>query len=123
MDKKPLIAIHEGRYYRRNDGLALGPGPFVRGLEYATNTRAHLIGKPNVEFFQGAIPVGASAADCIMIGDDVMDDVHGAMAVGMKGILVKTGKYLPGAENIQPSPTAVVDNFSQAVDLILENKI
>ena len=32
----PLIAIHKGRYYKRSDGLALGPGPFVHCFEYAT---------------------------------------------------------------------------------------
>ncbi|KAJ1346335.1 Haloacid dehalogenase-like hydrolase domain-containing protein 2 [Parelaphostrongylus tenuis] len=31
-----LIAVHKGRYYRRADGLALGPGPFVAAIEYAT---------------------------------------------------------------------------------------
>ena len=28
-----------------------------------------------------------------MIGDDILTDVHGAQQVGLKGILVKTGKY------------------------------
>ncbi|XP_027223537.2 haloacid dehalogenase-like hydrolase domain-containing protein 2 isoform X3 [Penaeus vannamei] len=31
-----LIAIHKARYYKRSDGLALGPGAFVAGLEYST---------------------------------------------------------------------------------------
>lgn len=31
-----LIAVHEGKYYKRGDGLAIGPGFFTRGLEYAT---------------------------------------------------------------------------------------
>lgn len=34
-----LIAIHKGRYYKRKDGLALGPGPFVEALEYATDVK------------------------------------------------------------------------------------
>ncbi|PIO52609.1 hypothetical protein TELCIR_26083, partial [Teladorsagia circumcincta] len=34
-----LVAIHKGRYYRRADGLALGPGPFVAALEYATGAK------------------------------------------------------------------------------------
>ena len=31
-----------------------------------------------------------------MIGDDVNDDVLGAIGAGMKGILVRTGKYREG---------------------------
>ncbi|KAK6010024.1 HAD hydrolase family [Ostertagia ostertagi] len=34
-----LVAIHKGRYYKRADGLALGPGPFVAALEYATGAK------------------------------------------------------------------------------------
>jgi ribonucleotide monophosphatase NagD (HAD superfamily) len=33
-----------------------------------------------------------------MIGDDVRQDVHGAMALGMRGVLVQTGKYRRGDE-------------------------
>lgn len=42
------------------------------------------------------------------------------MAIGMKGILVKTGKYLPNV-TIPPDPTAIVVNFSAAVDWIAEH--
>lgn len=47
----PLIAIHKARYYKRKDGLALGPGPFVEGLEYATDCKATVVGKPEKTFF------------------------------------------------------------------------
>lgn len=36
LEGAPLIAIHKARYYKRSDGLALGPGAFVAGLEYST---------------------------------------------------------------------------------------
>lgn len=38
------------------------------------------------------------------------------MAIGMKGVLVKTGKYLPNVI-LDPAPTKVVENFSKFVDL------
>lgn len=41
------------------------------------------------------------------------------MNVGMKGILVKTGKYLPSVV-VDPPPTATLENFSAAVDWIEE---
>lgn len=70
-----------------------------------------------------------------------MNDVGGAQAMGIQGILVKTGtwllynhhsslflyilflvtgKYQDGDETlINPAPMAVCDNFAQAVELIL----
>jgi len=51
LDGAPLVAIHKARYYKRKDGLALGPGPFVTGLEYATDCKATVVGKPEKTFF------------------------------------------------------------------------
>jgi len=116
----PLVAVHQGKYYKRNDGLALGPGCFVKGLEYATGRCAKVIGKPNEYFFKKAVPAGVKIEECIMIGDDANDDIAGAMKVGMQAILVKTGKYLPDAE-IPSQPTAILDNFACAVTWIEEN--
>ncbi|XP_051168318.1 haloacid dehalogenase-like hydrolase domain-containing protein 2 [Leptopilina boulardi] len=116
-----LIAIHEGRYYKRPDGLSLGPGAFVKGLEYATNIKAEVIGKPTAEFFRAALQ-DILPEEAIMIGDDVKDDIAGAQSVGIKGILVQTGKYRPGDENtITPPPTKVCKSFVEAVDVILKN--
>lgn len=47
---------------------------------------------------------------------DFNDDIVGGMALGMKGVLVKTGKYLSSV-NLDPPPTKVVDNFSKFVEL------
>jgi ribonucleotide monophosphatase NagD (HAD superfamily) len=55
-----------------------------------------------------------------MIGDDAEADVGGAMAAGLMGILVKTGKYRPGQETTLPlPPTLIADNLKEAVDLLL----
>ncbi|CAD6231965.1 GSCOCG00001675001-RA-CDS [Cotesia congregata] len=116
-----LIAIHEGRYYKRPDGLALGPGGFIKLLEYSANVKAEVVGKPTEKFFTTALD-GISPSEAVMIGDDVRDDVGGAQAVGIRGILVKTGKYRPDDEKlITPPPTKVVSSFVQAVDEIMNN--
>ncbi|CAD7079411.1 unnamed protein product [Hermetia illucens] len=119
LKKHPLIAIHQGKYYKRKDGLAVGPGFIVKGLEYTASTTATVIGKPTKYFFESAIPAGVAPEECVMIGDDAYDDVVGAMNVGMKGILVKTGKYLPSVV-VDPPPTATLENFSAAVHWIEE---
>lgn len=114
-----LIAVHQGRYYKRGDGLALGPGAYIKGLEYAASVEAVLIGKPNRYFFESAIPQGVKPEECIMIGDDAYDDCKGAMAVGMRSILVKTGKFLPHVMP-DPPPTIVADTFADAVKWVTD---
>ncbi|XP_030048775.1 haloacid dehalogenase-like hydrolase domain-containing protein 2 [Microcaecilia unicolor] len=123
LDGAPLIAIHKARYYKRKDGLALGPGPFVTGLEYATDTKATVVGKPEKTFFLEALrSMGCTPEETIMIGDDCRDDVGGAQNAGMRGILVKTGKYRAGDEDkISPAPHLTCDSFTYAVDHILQN--
>ncbi|XP_012285089.1 haloacid dehalogenase-like hydrolase domain-containing protein 2 [Orussus abietinus] len=115
-----LIAVHEGRYYKRQDGLALGPGAFVKGLEYSANVKSEVIGKPTPEFFNTALG-GIPPEEAVMIGDDVKDDIGGAQAVGIKGFLVQTGKYRPGDENIiTPPPTQLCPSFVEAVEEVLQ---
>ncbi|XP_046643119.1 haloacid dehalogenase-like hydrolase domain-containing protein 2 [Daphnia pulicaria] len=121
MNGAELIAIHKGRYYSRGDGLALGPGPFVSALEFATGKTASVMGKPEKKFFLSALEgLNCEPHETIMIGDDVRDDVEGALLAGFKAILVRTGKYRPGDENRSSvPPTAVCDNFAAAVDYLL----
>lgn len=70
LDGAPLIAIHKARYYKRKDGLALGPGPFVTGLEYATDSKATVVGKPERTFFLEALRgTGCTPEETVMIGD------------------------------------------------------
>jgi phospholysine phosphohistidine inorganic pyrophosphate phosphatase len=57
----------------------------------------------------------------IMVGDDVVSDVGGAQSCGMRGILVRTGKFRPADES-QPKvkPFHVADNLLEAVKHILQ---
>jgi HAD superfamily hydrolase (TIGR01458 family) len=94
LDGAEVLALERDRYWMEPEGLVLSTGPFVAALEYATGCKAKLMGKPSPEFFRLALnDVGASPEDAAMIGDDIMTDVGGAQRLGMKGILVKTGKY------------------------------
>jgi len=117
-----LIAIHEGKYLKGNDRLILGPGPFVRALEYCSGKKAQVIGKPSTAFFQSALArFGISADEAVIIGDDAQSDAAGALAAGLRsGLVVQTGKYRPGDElRADPSPSATVPDFPAAVDWII----
>lgn len=94
IDGAGLIALEMDRYWREPDGLVLSAGPFVAALEYATGVRAHLVGKPSHEFFcLGLESMRAIPSETAMIGDDIFTDVAAAQSLGMRGILVRTGKY------------------------------
>jgi HAD superfamily hydrolase (TIGR01458 family) len=89
-----IVALHKGRYWQVEGGLALDIGAFVAGLEYATGKTATVIGKPSPEMYRAALAsLGLSPGDVCMIGDDVHHDIAGAQAAGIRGVLVKTGKY------------------------------
>lgn len=56
-----------------------------------------------------------------MVGDDAEADVGGALAAGLQGVLVRTGKYRPGDENrMDPPPTHVASDLAAAVEWILD---
>uniref|UniRef100_A0A182NPE3 Haloacid dehalogenase-like hydrolase domain-containing protein 2 n=1 Tax=Anopheles dirus TaxID=7168 RepID=A0A182NPE3_9DIPT len=116
-----LVAIHEGRYYKAKDGIALGPGCFVKGLEYSTGVTPVCIGKPNEYFFRSALPENVAVDECVMIGDDPTDDCLGAMRIGMKGFLVETGKYQPEmyTEENRPAVSGIFRSFSDVVEHIV----
>lgn len=66
----PLIAIHKSRYYKTSDGLSLGPGAFVAGLEYASGQQATVVGKPEPSFYESVLTdIGCNATETVMIGD------------------------------------------------------
>ncbi len=117
-----FLALAKNRSFRDEDNqLSLDAGAFVTALEYSSGKEATVFGKPSDAFFHAAVAsVGCSPGEAVMIGDDVESDVGGAMAAGIDGILVQTGKYRPGDENaISPAPTAVVRDLAGAADWIL----
>jgi HAD superfamily hydrolase (TIGR01458 family) len=120
MEGAELIALQKNRYWKRSDGLALDVGPFVAALEYATRREAYVVGKPAQTFFAesvGSLPAGEGAV--AMIGDDVESDIGGALAAGLVGVLVRTGKFREDAlRDSGIRPTAVVDSIADVPALV-----
>tara|TARA_B100000945_G_C20320182_1_gene567261 strand:+ start:159 stop:935 length:777 start_codon:yes stop_codon:yes gene_type:complete len=89
-----LIALHKNRFWRSNNKLKIDLGAFIAAIEYATNTTAAVIGKPNSNIFKMAINNWKQNINSIyVIGDDIESDIIGAKNAGMRSILVKTGKF------------------------------
>ena len=106
MDGAMLLAMHTNLYWRTSEGLRLDSGPYVHALELATGKQATVLGKPARPFFEQALQaIGVEAAEAIMVGDDLENDVRGAQQAGLRGILVCTGKHhadSPLLERIHP---------------------
>lgn len=113
-DPRPaLIALGMTRYWRAEDGLRLDTAPFVVALEYATGQKAVVLGKPAAPFFETALhQLGARASETWIIGDDIQSDIGGAQKLGIRGILVKTGKFTPNDLTSDIQPTAVLDSIN-----------
>jgi phospholysine phosphohistidine inorganic pyrophosphate phosphatase len=117
MDGAELVALQHNRYWRRADGLALDVGAYAAALEYASGHEAVTVGKPAQAFFLAAMAdMGLERG--IMVGDDVEADVGGAMAAGLPGVLVRTGKYRQDALKARVTPTAIVDSIKDVPGLL-----
>ena len=110
----PLIGIGMNKYFKDENGLQLDAGPFIRAIEWAAGVDAIIMGKPNLIFFQAVVEsTGLAESQCLMIGDDVISDVNGAVEAGLFGVLVKTGKYLIGDEKKLLKGGIVFDDLAE----------
>ena len=125
-----LIAVHRSERHRDADGMmSLGPGGFVSLLENAVpgcSASARVVGKPSRDFYLAALSrLGVDdPSEAVMVGDDVVGDVRGALDAGFgRAVLVRTGKYVGGDETsgAGAAPTLTVDSIVEAVDYILAN--
>jgi phospholysine phosphohistidine inorganic pyrophosphate phosphatase len=110
--KSVLIALGMTRFWRAHDGLRLDVAPFVAALEHATGRKARVFGKPAKPFFHAAIEqLGLPAGGIVMVGDDISTDIAGAHEAGLKGVLVRTGKYRASDIEGPVRPDAIVDSI------------
>jgi HAD superfamily hydrolase (TIGR01458 family) len=117
-----LVTMARNRYWRDADGLVIDVGALAAALEFASGRPATLVGKPSADFFAGALAsLGVPASAAAVVGDDLESDVGGAQAAGMRGILVRTGKFRPeelaAAGSVRPD--AVIDSLADLPDLLL----
>ncbi len=107
-----LVALGMTRYWKTGAGLQLDVGPFVTALAYATGREPVVMGKPSADFFALACSkLGLPAEEVIIIGDDAKSDVGGAQAAGIRGVLVKTGKFQ--ASDLETTkPDFVLESFA-----------
>src|SRR4029077_12125626 len=115
LDGAELVTLARNRYWKNSGGFMLDIGAFAAALEYASGKKATLVGKPAPAFFANALAsLGIAPSEAAVIGDDLESDVHGGQAAGMKGILVRTGKFRAGdLEGTHVRPDAVIDSLAE----------
>ncbi|GAB4360882.1 MAG: TIGR01458 family HAD-type hydrolase [Oricola sp.] len=121
-DGARFIALAKNRKFAGPDGRScLDAGAFVAALEYAAGREADVIGKPAPAFFHAACTdMEVAPADAAIIGDDAEFDASAAVACGLTGILVHTGKWTRGAEDgLDPPPSAEYADLRRAVAAML----
>ena len=111
-----LIALGMSRYWHADDGPRLDVGPIASALSFATGARPIVLGKPAAEFFLlAARDLHAAPSGCAMVGDDIVTDVAGAQAAGMRGILVRTGKFRPEDLDGTVKPDLILDSIADLI--------
>jgi HAD superfamily hydrolase (TIGR01458 family) len=115
-----LYCLHKNPWWQTSRGAMLDAGAFVAGLEYAAGVDAIVVGKPSTAYFDAALSaLDAEAGLTWMVGDDVEADVRGAQLLGMRTVLVRTGKFRPDAvESSGVMPDGIVSSIAQLPEWI-----
>ncbi len=99
-----LIGMHRNPWWLTPAGPTLDSGALVTGLEFATEQPARILGKPSAAFFReataeldAAVRAGGGRRlvrhDVVMVGDDLRSDIQAARRLGIRTVLVLTGKH------------------------------
>jgi len=108
-----LIALGMTPFWHAHDGLRLDVAPFVAALEHATRRKALVFGKPEKAFFLAAAhQLGLPPREVLMIGDGIETDIDGAQKAGLKGALVRTGKFRESDLGGALIPDSVLDSVA-----------
>jgi HAD superfamily hydrolase (TIGR01458 family) len=124
MDGARLVGMHRNLCWKTAEGWELDGGAYIAGLEEAADVKATICGKPEEAYFAAALDaLGVGVDRAAMVGDDILNDVVGAKAVGLVGILVQTGKYRPGDEAKHGvEPDHVVDSIAAVPEIIASGR-
>jgi HAD superfamily hydrolase (TIGR01458 family) len=118
-----LYCLHRNRWWQTKRGPLLDAGAFVAGLEYAAQVEAVVLGKPSAAYFEAALEaLDADPERTWMVGDDIEADIAGAQGMGMRTVIVRTGKFRPDEmEAASARPDGIVSSFAQLPEWLEEH--
>ena len=112
-----IIGMHETSLYAKDGKRYPGVGAIMKMIQFATNKSYKVVGKPSRNFYEKAKELIAAQnfSDITIISDDMLGDLVGAKRLGMRTVLVLSGKIKNANEVI---PTL---NESEKPDMICED--
>jgi HAD superfamily hydrolase (TIGR01458 family) len=118
-----LYCLHRNRWWQTKRGPLLDGGAFVAGLEYAAQVEAVVLGKPSAAYFAAACEALDSDPELTwMVGDDIEADIAGAQGIGMRTVLVRTGKFRPDeVEAGRTRPDGIVSSIAHLPEWLEEH--
>ena len=116
-----LIATTPDVLVNREDGVTPGNGAFVSIIETATGKAAKVMGKPHRAIVELALQrAGVSAAEAVMIGDNLATDIAAGASAGLRTALILTGvSGRADADSFTPAPTWVVADYEALSEALL----
>ncbi len=121
----PVVAMHRSMTWSTDRGLSIDTGVYLEGLEKAAGRKIKAIGKPSPLGFRAAVDImGLEPTQVVMVGDDMHNDVLGAQAAALIGVLVRTGKFREEAlralqrDEFGPVPDYVIDSVADLPELL-----
>ena len=114
------MTMHRTMSWLTSEGICLDTGAYVAGLERAVGRVAVITGKPAPGFFAAGLQaLGLPAERVAMVGDDIDGDVNAAQALGIAGVLVRTGKFREESlARTEAAPDRVVDSIVELPGLL-----
>ncbi len=113
-----LVGCHASRRIPGSGGETLSVGPIVKALEYASETKAIVIGKPSKIMFRAALrDMGLKAMEVAMVSDELRSDLGPAKSLGMKAVLTLTGvSSREDVHRLGIVPDLIVENVDDLAD-------
>ncbi|MDD6432499.1 MAG: TIGR01457 family HAD-type hydrolase [Lactobacillaceae bacterium] len=96
-------------------GMVPGAGSLVKLVEYATQQKPIMIGKPEAKIMKMALEkAGLTRDQVVMVGDNYNTDIRAAINTGMDSLLVYTGLSTPEqVAKIAVQPTHTVKSLDE----------
>jgi NagD protein len=114
-----IIGMHATSIYAKEGRSYPGVGAILKMLSYASGKDYQVIGKPSFAFYQAGLDKlneqqkNIKFEDITMISDDAIGDLLGAKELGMKSVLVLSGKVKNAKEvlHVKDSLDEIVQNI------------
>jgi HAD superfamily hydrolase (TIGR01458 family) len=131
-----FVAMHKNRWWITPEGIRIDSGAYVAALEFGTERRALVTGKPARTFFAEGVRLVSGLAgrdiparEVAMVGDDLWNDIRGAQRAGLVGVFVRSGKHgdtelaRVAGERGGRAPDAAADSIAEIVEAIAGSRI